>query len=258
MVTCPAGIEGPAAAPTPAESPTVLFVGTWAGRKRGAFLHRIFTEEVVHRIPNAQLWMVSDHCVETDRVRWFARPSDDELGELYSRAWVLAAPSLYEGFGLYYLEAMASETMVVASPNPRVHVRPRSGQGGPAGGGRQLRPAIAEALESDDMRAGYVARGRERAGDFSWAKAVEDHIQRLRARDRALVACALERTRRAGAGWARSRSAARRPFCASAGPERRSPSRRGPAGGTGSRGVPRPDRGSSGAAGEPGSPSRSP
>ena len=173
----PGGVEGPAAAPTPAESPTVLFVGTWAGRKRGAFLHRIFTEEVVHRIPNAQLWMVSDHCVETDRVRWFARPSDDELGELYSRAWVLAAPSLYEGFGLYYLEAMASETMVVASPNPGSMYVLDQGRAGRLVQDDNFGRTIAEALENDDMRAGYVARGRERAGDFSWTKAVEDHIQ---------------------------------------------------------------------------------
>ena len=173
----PGGVEGPAAAPTPAESPTVLFVGTWAGRKRGAFLHRIFTEEVVHSIPNAQLWMVSDHCVETDRVRWFARPSDDELGELYSRAWVLAAPSLYEGFGLYYLEAMASETMVVASPNPGSMYVLDQGRAGRLVEDDSFGRTIAEALENDEMRAGYVARGRERAGNFSWAKAVEDHIQ---------------------------------------------------------------------------------
>src|SRR5918994_6608482 len=92
----PCGVDGPERQVAPDEFPVVLFVGTWAGRKRGEFLHRIFLEEVLPRVPDAQLWMVSDHCVESDGVRWFATPSDEELAELYSRAWVLAAPSLYE------------------------------------------------------------------------------------------------------------------------------------------------------------------
>jgi glycosyltransferase involved in cell wall biosynthesis len=173
----PAGIEGPAVAPSPAESPTVLFVGTWAGRKRGAFLHRAFTEEVLPRIPEAQLWMVSDYCVETDRVRWFARPSDEELAELYSRAWVLAAPSLYEGFGIYYLEAMASDTMVVATPNPGSNYVLDQGRAGRLAEDDAFGQAIVEALESADLRARYVARGRDRVDDFSWEKVVDDHIR---------------------------------------------------------------------------------
>jgi glycosyltransferase involved in cell wall biosynthesis len=41
--------------------------------------------------------------------------SDDELPSLYARARVLLMPSLYEGFGLPCLEAMASGTPVVAA-----------------------------------------------------------------------------------------------------------------------------------------------
>ena len=76
----PCGIDPPAEAASPEEAPTILFVGTWAGRKRGAFLHDVFEREVLPRVPDAQLWMVSDHCVESERVRWFARPSDEEFG----------------------------------------------------------------------------------------------------------------------------------------------------------------------------------
>ncbi len=173
----PMGIDEPAGPPTPAESPTILFVGTWAGRKRGAFLHRAFTEEILPRLPEAQLWMVSDYCIETDRVRWFEKPSDEELGELYSRAWVLAAPSLYEGFGVYYLEAMASETMVVATPNPGSNYVLDQGRAGRLVQDGAFGRAIIEALESPEIRDGFVARGRERVGDFSWEKAVEDHIR---------------------------------------------------------------------------------
>jgi glycosyltransferase involved in cell wall biosynthesis len=173
----PTGIELPQRNPAPAESPAVLFVGTWAGRKRGAFLHRVFTEEVLPRVPDAQLWMVTDHCVEAYHVRWFARPSDEELSELYSRAWVLAAPSLYEGFGVYYLESMASETMVVATPNPGSNYVLDQGRAGRLVQDADFGEAISEALESPEMRADYVARGLERVGDFSWEKVVEDHVR---------------------------------------------------------------------------------
>ena len=225
-----------------------------AGRVRAPNFHR----EVVPRLPDAQLWMVSDHCVETDRVRWFARPSDDELGELYSRAWVLAAPSLYEGFGVYYLEAMASDTMVVATPNP--------------GSMYVLDQGRAGRLVQDDTSARRSRRPwrTPTCGPGTWpgvvsAPGTSPGRRRWRttstptsSRSSVVASVELERTIRAGAGWTRSRSAARRPFCAGAGPERRSPSRRGPGARTGSRGIPRSDRGSSGAAGELGSPPRSP
>jgi glycosyltransferase involved in cell wall biosynthesis len=171
------GIGEPARASAPAESPTILFVGTWAGRKRGEFLHRAFTEEILPRIPEAELWMVSDHCVETERVRWFARPSDEELGDLYSRSWVLAAPSLYEGFGMYYLEAMAAETMVVATPNPGSTYVLDQGRAGRLVEDGAFSGAIIEALESAELRAGYLARGRDRVRDFSWEKVVESHLR---------------------------------------------------------------------------------
>jgi glycosyltransferase involved in cell wall biosynthesis len=173
----PSGVDIPAQPASPDPSPTILFVGTWTGRKRGAFLHETFLREVRPRVPDAQLWMVSDHCEETDGVRWFPRPSDEELAELYSRAWVLAAPSLYEGFGVYYLEAMASDTMVVATPNPGSEYVLDLGKAGRLVSDEGFGQAIVDALESAEVRDRYISRGRERVAEFSWAKVVEAHIR---------------------------------------------------------------------------------
>jgi phosphatidyl-myo-inositol alpha-mannosyltransferase len=173
----PCGVDPPAQDVTAAASPTVLFVGTWAGRKRGEFVHRTFLREVQPRLPDAQLWMVSDHCIETGGVRWFSTPSDEELADLYSRAWVLAAPSLYEGFGVFYLEAMASDTMIVATPNPGSVYVLDQGRAGRLVQDEQFGQAIVEALSNSALRARYVLQGRERVQEFSWARIVEAHVR---------------------------------------------------------------------------------
>jgi glycosyltransferase involved in cell wall biosynthesis len=46
---------------------------------------------------------------------WLGRVDDDQLADLYRAAAVVCVPSLYEGFGLPILEAMACGAPVVAS-----------------------------------------------------------------------------------------------------------------------------------------------
>ena len=103
---------------TRAPDPTILFVGTYERRKRGKLLAEIFERQIRRQLPASQLWMVSEDAPEGEGVRVFGRISDDELAELYRQAWVFCLPSTYEGFGIPYVEAMASGCAVVSSPNP--------------------------------------------------------------------------------------------------------------------------------------------
>ena len=56
-----------------------------------------------------------EQIVQGANARWLGRVSDEELADLYRAATVVAVPSLYEGFGLPILEAMACGAPTVAS-----------------------------------------------------------------------------------------------------------------------------------------------
>ncbi|HQR54143.1 MAG TPA: glycosyltransferase family 1 protein [Burkholderiales bacterium] len=97
--------------------------------------------------------------------------SDQSLAALYSSAHVLVYPSLYEGFGLPPLEAMASGTPVIASS--RASLPEVVGDAGvlidPASVD-DLRSAL-ERLNGDDQHWQALAEaGLQRAKGFSWAR----------------------------------------------------------------------------------------
>lgn len=156
------------------EQPTVLFVGTWRGRKRGQFLADAFERFVLPRHPTAELLMVSDHCVERSGVTWIQVPSDEELVALYQSSWVFCLPSTYEGFGLPYLEACVHGVAVVATPNAgSQHVLGKGA--GLLVEDPDLGATLAELLGDPDARARIAQAGRARARDFSWSRVLEEH-----------------------------------------------------------------------------------
>jgi phosphatidylinositol alpha-mannosyltransferase len=154
--------------------PTLLFVGTWDGRKRGSFLAEQFAKHVLPRNPDAELIMVSDRCVEAAGVRWVRFPTDDELAVLYRTAWVFCMPSTYEGFGMPYLEAMVHGLPVVATPNPGSRHVLGDGAGYLVNDGA-LAQALNRLLADPNERAQVADAGRRRAATFSWARVVDEH-----------------------------------------------------------------------------------
>jgi len=175
--------------------PSILFVGTWEGRKRGKLLARVFHREVRPRVHDAELWMVSDRCEPGDGIRWFGNPRDQELADLYRRAWVFCLPSTYEGFGLPYLEAMAGRAAVVASPNPGAIQLLDNGAAGLVVDDRDLAKALIQLLTDDGMRESVAALGAERATHFSWDRVVGSYE---RAYTSAIETWQLQRNRRGG------------------------------------------------------------
>jgi glycosyltransferase involved in cell wall biosynthesis len=176
------GVDIPLAVPLEREErPTILFVGTWAGRKRGRFLHQVFTEHVLPRIPNAELWMVSDRCVPAPGVRDLGTPTDQELLRSYRRAWVMCHPSTYEGFGIPYLEAMANGLPVVSSPNAGArYVLGEELAATSLVADVELGPALVRLLTDEPTRRERADHGRQRVRLYSWDTVVERHLAAYR------------------------------------------------------------------------------
>jgi glycosyltransferase involved in cell wall biosynthesis len=150
-----------------ADRPTVLFVGTWHGRKRGSALAAAFCAEVLPAVPDAELLLVTQDAPTNvgPGVRVMGRLSDEALADAYRRAWVFCLPSAYEGFGIPYAEALASGTPVVATPNVGALYVLDNGAAGVIVGlpdvGRTLIELLGNEARRDRMRAAGLARARE-------------------------------------------------------------------------------------------------
>ncbi len=100
--------------------------------------------------------------------------TDGELAWIYANAAALVYPSLYEGFGLPPVEAMACGCPVIASDSSSIPevVGDAAVLFDPADTGA-LAAAITAVTGDPALGRSLVARGRERAGRFTWQATVE-------------------------------------------------------------------------------------
>ena len=108
------------------------------------------------------------------RVRFVAGLADDDLAELMASAELFVVPSLYEGFSLPALEAMASGTPLIASDVASLpEVVGRDGTAGllvPPGDVAALAAAITDLHDAPARRTAMSVAARARAVErFSWA-----------------------------------------------------------------------------------------
>ena len=106
-----------------------------------------------------------------DAVVHLGTVSEERLRALYQRAAAVVYPSLYEGFGLPVLEAMASGTPVIASR--AASIPEVLGHAGVLLDPLDLRAwteAIVAVVSDEALRARLREAGLARAGEFTWAR----------------------------------------------------------------------------------------
>ncbi|MDP2921160.1 MAG: glycosyltransferase family 1 protein [Candidatus Omnitrophota bacterium] len=165
----------------------ILFVGTLEPRKNIQGLIKAFNyvkKNLVGAVSDRPLqlyiagmkgWMYEDIFKEYERsdfkgdIIFKGYAPDEELAALYKNASVFVYPSFYEGFGFPIVEAFGYGAPVVTS---------RTSSCGEIAGGaalvidpenyREIGEAILKIINSDTLRQGLIAKGLERAKEFTW------------------------------------------------------------------------------------------
>jgi glycosyltransferase involved in cell wall biosynthesis len=117
----------------------------------------------------------------SDQVRFLGFVPADELPLYYATATALVYPSLYEGFGLPPLEALASGLPVVTSDARAV--REVVGDAAicvPAMDAVALAGALVRITEDENLRQQLRCRGLIRAASYSWSRAAMETLAVLK------------------------------------------------------------------------------
>lgn len=169
--------------------PYLLYLGTLEPGKNVARIIQAF-DRVVGRFPEHQLVLAGDKgwlfepIFETmnqspyrDRIHYLGHVSDSEAVDLFNFADVFVFPSLYEGFGLPPLEAMACGCPVITSNtssipevvgDAAVKVNPLDVE--------ELTNALQRVLENGALRQDLGAAGLVQAARFSWDKCAQETL----------------------------------------------------------------------------------
>lgn len=172
------------------EDDFILFVGTIEPRKNLSTLLKAFAEILRMTTLRPQLviagrvgWLNEQFFAEVeksgvrDRLHFTGYVTDEDLRALYSSCSVFVYPSLYEGFGLPPLEAMACGAPVITSRIPSLVetvgeaatlIHPTDAE--------MLARKMVEIRTDPNERRRLSSLGKERASAFTWEKTARETL----------------------------------------------------------------------------------
>jgi len=164
----------------------ILAVGTLEPRKNFGTLIKSFVL-IKAKLPDSKLVIVGkkgwkySHIEEKlkefklqDDVIFPGYLEDEDLKKMYTLATVFVFPSLYEGFGIPPLEAMACGCPVVSSNvaslpevvgDAGILIEPKNA--------RKIADSVVSLIENDQIRNMLIERGLRRVEKFTWQKSAE-------------------------------------------------------------------------------------
>lgn len=168
--------------------PFLLYVGKRKGYKnfgsfleafaRSCFLSKEFDVIAFGDVPfdKEELSKLKELGLNTDQVKHVVG-DDHKLKELYSKASAFIYPSLYEGFGLPPLEAMASGCPVISSGTSSMpEVIGSAGEYFEPDNVESIIYAMEKVLFSKDRQEELIRKGYNNVEKFTWKKCAEDTL----------------------------------------------------------------------------------
>jgi glycosyltransferase involved in cell wall biosynthesis len=120
--------------------------------------------------------MVCDWAPQHRNVRLYRDLDDAALATLFAQSWAFLCTSSYEGFGIPYIEALASGTAIVAARNPGAVEVLRDGRFGVICEDGELGARTCEVLEDATLRGALEHNGLERAREFSVQRIAANYL----------------------------------------------------------------------------------
>jgi glycosyltransferase involved in cell wall biosynthesis len=171
------------------DRPYLMFLGTLEPRKDVPTLLRAFAAvrarhgDLLLALVGRRGWLYEPIFALIDQLRLgrAVRPIEDaadaEVPLLLDGATAFAFPSLYEGFGLPPLEALARGVpTVVADTSSLPELVGDAALLHPPGDHEALAAALLRLIEDEALRADLRARGPLRAADFTWERAARETL----------------------------------------------------------------------------------
>ena len=173
------------------QNPYILFVGTIQPRKNLVRLIQAFSQLIeIYKEPinlviagkpgwlYEEIYRVAKEPQVANKVKFLNYISEEDLPPLYSGASLFAFPSLYEGFGLPVLEAMACGTAVLTSKVSSL----------PEVGGKaaffvdpynldEIKKGMYQIITDNNLRKTLISKGVEQVRKFSWEKAAKETLK---------------------------------------------------------------------------------
>ena len=167
----------------------ILFVGSIEPRKNLLNLlkaYHLLSSEIKDSYPLVLVgfkgWENKEIMKEIDKekehVRYLGYVSDEELAHVYNLATLFVYPSLYEGFGIPPLEAMACGTAVISSSvaslpeacgDAALYINPLDIEDI----SKKIKFLLHDAKERDEL----ILKGLERVKSFTWEKSAKEHLK---------------------------------------------------------------------------------
>jgi glycosyltransferase involved in cell wall biosynthesis len=112
-------------------------------------------------------------------VRWLGDVSMNELAAEYSRADIFSLPSVQEGFGIVFLEAMAAGRPIVAARAAAVPEVVRNGMLVEPGNAEALADAILRLYRDPDLRASLGKIGSQNVEEFAMLRVARQFLREV-------------------------------------------------------------------------------